>query len=198
MYNSPVGRCEGCGEAIYRFSGLVFTCPYCYEQYTRKSPEGWTLVRITETLLPLTCEVQTKQGTTTVNLCDIRQRFEDADKALKTVLADYKESCRIYESVRPPASKRIRRVTAEVAFKPLTKGFMFNCSCSDLWKYSMPAIKEWFAGASRFILENDYPYEFTIKSISYETTSDWHVDILIEVEEKDAPEGIYPVIARIY
>jgi hypothetical protein len=197
MSNFSIRRCEGCDEPISQFCGLVYTCPFCYEQYKRERDTSTNLVRLTKTPLPLTAEIHTKRGRETVNLRDIKHRLDNANEALNNALAEYKESCRIYESARPPISKRIRRLTVTEALKPLTKGVMFNCMCFDLWKYAEPAIQEWFDGATKIIFEGDYSYELTIKNISFKTTFEWHVDILIEVEETDALEGIYPTIARI-
>jgi len=103
MLIEPIGTCVGCGEAVHPFrEDVVFTCHYCREQYRQID---YQLIRVTQTQLPLTCVIDTPNGEITVDLIEVRERFEKAGRAMEVAMKEYQEACRRYEAARPRKPK---------------------------------------------------------------------------------------------
>ena len=75
-------------------------------------------------------------------------------------------------------------------------GRFFYCTCDDIQSRSKPEILEWFGDAKNFKLANEN--EFEIMAVEPIISIANKAAVLIKVDTKDIPAGIYPTTAIIH
>ena len=107
MVLTSLGKCEACSTAIFpcnENTPPTLICRYCGEKYVidENSRDMINMVkRISTTPLPIMAEIDTRNGTETVDLKDIAERFYQAERTLDQAQLEFKKACRQYEAARP-------------------------------------------------------------------------------------------------